>query len=143
MNQAALGRRLGIDRSDISVVLYPLQADRHITRSTDPAHSSRKLVHVTPTGGRTLRRLETHGQDAQRTRFAPLDPDAAAELTALLQRLVDHHRGYQHSQSSVTEEGVRGSASLDAGGSGSYAIRRRPARCSPTPALLGRSRSTT
>lgn len=103
VSQAALGRRLGIDRSDISVVLDRLQADRHITRSIDPAHRSRKLVQITPTGRRRLRQLDIHVEDAQRALLAPLVPDEAAELTALLQRLVEHHRGYQHSQTSLTE----------------------------------------
>lgn len=98
LSQAALGRRLGIDRSDISVVLDRLQANRHITRSTDPAHHSRKLVQITPAGRRRLRRLDTDVQKAQRALLEPLNPDQAAKLTALLQRLVQHHRGYQHTQ---------------------------------------------
>ncbi len=96
LSQAALGRRLGIDRSDISVVLDRLQADRHVTRSPDPAHRSRKLVQITPTGRRRLERLDTNVKKAQHTLLKPLTPDQATELTSLLQRLVQHHRGYQH-----------------------------------------------
>lgn len=103
VSQAALGRRLGIDRSDISVVLDRLQVDRCILRSTDRAHHSRKLVQLTATGRRRLHRLDTDVREAQRQLFAPLDRKEATQLTALLQRLVEHHRGYQRGRRSVTE----------------------------------------
>lgn len=96
VSQAALGRRLGIDRSDVSIVLDRLEADRQITRSPDPAHGSRKLAQITAAGRQRLSDLDTQVRDAQQALLAPLSPDEAAQLTALLQCLVEHHRGYQH-----------------------------------------------
>jgi MarR family transcriptional regulator, lower aerobic nicotinate degradation pathway regulator len=98
LSQADLGRRLGIDRSDISLVLDRLETDRLVTRSPDPAHRSRKLVQITPSGRRRLRRLDTDVGQAQDALLAPLDAAEADQFVALLQRLVQHHRGFQHSQ---------------------------------------------
>lgn len=98
LSQADLGRRLGIDRSDISLVLDRLEAEREVTRSPDPGHRSRKLVQITPSGRRRLRRLDADVGQAQRALLAPLDAAEAGQFVALLQRLVQHHRGFQHGQ---------------------------------------------
>lgn len=98
VSQAELGRRLGIDRSDISLVLDRLETGREVTRSPDPAHRSRKLVQVTPSGRRRLRALDADVGRAQDALLAPLDAAEAGQLVALLQRLVQHHRGFRHAR---------------------------------------------
>lgn len=98
VSQADLGRRLGIDRSDISLVLDRLEAGQEVTRSPDPAHRSRKLVQITPPGRRRLRRLDKQVGQAQDALLAPLNAAEAGQLVALLQRLVQYHRGFRRAQ---------------------------------------------
>jgi DNA-binding MarR family transcriptional regulator len=95
VSQAALGRRLGLDRSDISIALDRLETDGSITRAADSAHARRKLVSLTRAGRRHLRRLEAEIGGAQQRLLAPLTSDQVEQLTALLQVLVQHHRGYR------------------------------------------------
>jgi DNA-binding MarR family transcriptional regulator len=103
LTQAVLGRRLGIDRSDISLVLDRLEAGQLVTRSPDPAHRSRKLVQVTPSGLRHLSRLDADVRQAQQALLAPLATAEADQLVALLQRLVQHHRGFKHAHGQPAE----------------------------------------
>lgn len=95
LNQAALGRRLGLDRSDISVALDRLEVEGSITRKPDPAHARRKLVSLSRKGRRNLDRLQTQIGHAQQELLAPLTPLKADQLISLLQELVQHHRGYR------------------------------------------------
>lgn len=95
LSQAALGRRLGLDRSDISVALDRLETDGTITRTSDPAHARRKLVSLTQAGRRRLKHLEAEISQAQKGLLAPLTTAEAEHLTALLQRLVQYHRGFR------------------------------------------------
>lgn len=97
MSQAALGRRLGIDRSDIVAVLNRLQADAHVGRAQDQTDRRRNVIQITPAGRRALRRLDGLVNDAQQTLLAPLSATEQQELVTLLQRLVEHHRGYRRS----------------------------------------------
>jgi len=94
LSQAALGRRLGLDRSDVSVALDRLESEGSLTREPDPAHARRKLVSMTPAGRRHLDHLESRISRAQQQLLAPLSPTEAATLVSLLQQLVQHHRGY-------------------------------------------------
>lgn len=98
MSQAALGRRLGIDRSDIVAVLNRLQADKLVLRDQDETDRRRNVVRITPAGKRTLQQLDTVINKAQQALLAPLSDDQQRQLTELLQHLVDHHRGYQRSR---------------------------------------------
>lgn len=94
LSQAALGRRLRLDRSDISVALDHLETAGSITRTTDPAHARRKLVSLTRGGRRHLHRLEDEIGQAQRQFLAPLTSAEAGQFVSLLQQLVHHHRGF-------------------------------------------------
>jgi DNA-binding MarR family transcriptional regulator len=96
MSQAALGRRLGIDRSDIVAVLNRLQADKLVIRVQDETDRRRNVIGITPAGKRALQRLDTVIDKAQRALLAPLSAHQQHQLTELLQHLVKHHRGYQH-----------------------------------------------
>lgn len=95
MSQADLGRRLGIDRSDVVAVLNRLQADALVLRAQDSADRRRNLIRITPAGRRTLRRLDVAVAEAQEAVLAPLPPDERRQVVTTLQRLVEHHRGYR------------------------------------------------
>ncbi|NLV78088.1 MAG: MarR family transcriptional regulator [Rhodococcus sp.] len=93
ISQSALGRRLAMDRSDVSGVLDRLEADGLVARSPDPAHGSRKLSQLTEEGRARLDRLDAGVRAAQHSLVGALGPDESARLLDLLQRLVEHHRG--------------------------------------------------
>ncbi|MHB8295330.1 MAG: MarR family winged helix-turn-helix transcriptional regulator [Acidimicrobiales bacterium] len=103
MSQAALGRRLGIDRSDIVAVLNRLQADKLVVRAQDERDRRRNVIQVTPAGKRYLRRLDTAVNKAQEALLAPLSPSQQEKLVGLLQHLVAHHRGYERPSGHTAE----------------------------------------
>ena len=91
-SQAALGRRLLIDRSEMHVLLSDLEQRGHVARVRDQRDRRRMLVDLTPAGARALKRLEKRIQAAQEALLAPLSPTDRRELERLLTRLVEHHR---------------------------------------------------
>lgn len=91
LSQAELGRRLGIDRSDVVALLNHLQDDDVVTREPDPDDRRRNAISITTTGRRRLRRMDRDVQRAQDDLLEPLDARERRMLTTLLQRVVDHH----------------------------------------------------
>src|SRR3954447_11562418 len=57
-SQADLGRRAGIDRSDVVAALNELAAKNLIDRSPDPSDRRRNIVTMTPDGSRHLDELD-------------------------------------------------------------------------------------
>ena len=92
-SQAALGRRLLIDRSEMHALLSELEQRGHVARVGDQHDRRRKLVDLTPAGARTLKRLDKHIEAAQDALLAPLSATDRRQLQRLLARLVQHHRG--------------------------------------------------
>jgi DNA-binding MarR family transcriptional regulator len=90
-SQAALGRRLSIDRSDMHALLGELELHGSVARVRDPDDNRRILIELTPGGARTLRRLDARVEAAQHKLLAPLSPSERAELSRLLGQLVVHH----------------------------------------------------
>ncbi len=88
-SQATLGRRLGIDRSDMAAVVGELERDGLIGRERDPQDKRRNVVTLTDAGAAALRRLQTRVDAAQEAVLEPLSPAERAQLTRLLSRLVD------------------------------------------------------
>ncbi|MFC4906965.1 MarR family winged helix-turn-helix transcriptional regulator [Actinomadura gamaensis] len=98
-SQAELGRRTGIDRSDVVAALNELADRRLVERSPDPADRRRNVVTLTPEGTRRLAVLDDVLAQIQDDLCAPLSPAERAELVRLLTRLVEHHasaRGVEH-----------------------------------------------
>lgn len=91
LSQADLGRRLGLDRNDVSTVLARLAHDRAVTRQPDPGDSRRNRVTVTPAGLRYLRELQDHADVVQHDLLEGLDEDEKIQLGALLDRVLAHH----------------------------------------------------
>ena len=54
LSQADLGRRLGLDRNDVSGIITRLEAGHHVDRQADPANRRRNLVTLTTPGKRYL-----------------------------------------------------------------------------------------
>jgi DNA-binding MarR family transcriptional regulator len=90
-SQAALGRRLWIDRSDLHALLAELERDGLVGRARDPEDRRRNVVTLTPAGKALLRRLDKRIEAAQAALLEPLSAAERRELIGLLERLVAHH----------------------------------------------------
>jgi MarR family transcriptional regulator, lower aerobic nicotinate degradation pathway regulator len=91
-SQAALGRRLLIDRSEMHALLGELEQRGYVARVRDQHDRRRMLVDLTPAGARALKRLDEQIQAAQDALLAPLSQADRRELERLLASLVEHHR---------------------------------------------------
>lgn len=87
-SQAALGRRLWIDRSDLHAIVGELERAGLIARVRDPADRRRNVVTITSAGKSTLTRLDALIDRAQRDLVAPLTAGERRELAQLLKRLI-------------------------------------------------------
>lgn len=95
MSQATLGRRLNLDRSDITGVLDKLGAEGLARRERDQKDRRRNVVTITPDGRATLRRLDRAAAAAQDELLRPLDHEERRLLLGLLTRLVEYHTGWK------------------------------------------------
>jgi DNA-binding MarR family transcriptional regulator len=88
-SQAALGRRTGIDRSDVVAALNEL-ADRWlIQRSPDPDDRRRNIITITPAGTHQLRTLDEILAAVQDELLAPLSAADRTKFIRLLTRLLE------------------------------------------------------
>ena len=90
-SQASLGRRLGIDRSDIVAIVNDLEARDLVRRTQDPTDRRRNSVSITEAGVTYLGELDAIMDDIQARLLEPLDEHESATLVSLLTRIVDHH----------------------------------------------------
>ena len=91
-SQAALGRRLSIDRSDMVAVINDLARDGLVARERDADDRRRNRIRLTPGGESALRRLDARIDEAQDALLDPLSAKERNELKRLLTRVVEHHR---------------------------------------------------
>jgi DNA-binding MarR family transcriptional regulator len=87
-SQAALGRRLWIDRSDLHALLGDLERGGLVARVRDPSDRRRNVVTITPAGSAALSRLDELVEGAQRALLAPLSVSERRELLRLFERIV-------------------------------------------------------
>ena len=87
-SQAALGRRCGIDRSDMVALLDTLAADGDVERRPDPSDRRRNIVTLTPRGARRLDELGAALAAAQAAFLSPLPGPDREVLVSLLSALV-------------------------------------------------------
>lgn len=88
-SQAELGRRAGIDRSDVVAALNDLEARGHVSRAPDPTDARRNVVTLTAAGRRALTALDGVLDAIQVELLAPLEPPERDQLIALLAKLVN------------------------------------------------------
>jgi DNA-binding MarR family transcriptional regulator len=90
-SQAALGRRSGIDRSDIVATVNELEERGLVARTRDQADRRRNTITITPAGVQQLQRLDGVLAEIQNLLLATLSADERDQLTRLLARILDHH----------------------------------------------------
>jgi MarR family transcriptional regulator, lower aerobic nicotinate degradation pathway regulator len=88
-SQAALGRRLGIDRSDMVAVINDLERDGLVARAKDERDRRRNVVRATPAGQKALKRLGARADAAQAELLEPLSAAERRTLEGLLARVVE------------------------------------------------------
>ncbi|MFI0354307.1 MarR family winged helix-turn-helix transcriptional regulator [Actinomadura sp. 9N407] len=91
-SQAAIGRRTGIDRSDVVAALNELGDRKLIERTPDPGDRRRNIITITPDGREHLERLDAVLSQVQDELLAPLAAAEREQLTGLMTRVADHHR---------------------------------------------------
>ena len=87
-SQADIGRRLGLDRSDVVAVLNDLQADDYVGREPDPADRRRNIVTISEHGRTALAGFDRLIAAADGHLLADLSAAERAQLAALLERIV-------------------------------------------------------
>ena len=88
-SQAALGRRSGIDRSDMVALMSELVAAGLVERRPDEDDRRRNVVTITAAGRRRLRALDAAVERAQEHLVGPLSEGERAQLVALLSRVAE------------------------------------------------------
>ncbi|WP_433320171.1 MarR family winged helix-turn-helix transcriptional regulator [Micromonospora sp. CA-269861] len=90
-SQADLGRRCGIDRSDVVAAINELAGRGLVVRAPDPADRRRNVISATDAGVDEARRMGATVERVQRELLAPLSSTEREQLTRLLTRLLQHH----------------------------------------------------
>ena len=90
-SQAALGRRTGIDRSDMVATVNDLAERQLLERAPDPDDRRRNIITITAAGRSQLTHLDRLLAAAQDDFLAPLPAADRRNLIDLLTRLVAHH----------------------------------------------------
>ncbi|WP_435134763.1 MarR family winged helix-turn-helix transcriptional regulator [Actinacidiphila sp. bgisy144] len=91
LSQADIGRRLGLDRNDVSGVLDRLESQHQADRHPDPGNRRRNVVTLTAAGRQRLEELQRHADAVQDELLAGLDPAEREQLHFLLAKLLDSH----------------------------------------------------
>ena len=89
-SQAALGRRTGIDRSDVVAALNDLAERGLVNRSVDPADRRRNIITVTAAGNEWFQQLDSVVAEVQDMLLAPLSPAERKQIARLLSRILSH-----------------------------------------------------
>ncbi|MEH0928900.1 MarR family winged helix-turn-helix transcriptional regulator [Micromonospora sp. CPCC 205558] len=90
-SQADLGRRCGIDRSDVVAAINDLAGRGLVVRAPDPADRRRNVISITDAGTDEARRMGATVERVQAELLAPLSGSEREQLTRLLTRLLHHH----------------------------------------------------
>ena len=88
-SQAALGRRSGIDRSDMVALMSDLVAADLVERRPDEDDRRRNVVTITAAGRRRLRALDAAVERAQEQLVGQLSAGERTQLVALLSRVAE------------------------------------------------------
>ena len=88
-SQVRIGRRCGIDQSDMHAMLNELTEQRHVARTPDPGDRRRNLITLTDAGRRRLEELDTRLTRVQDDVLNALSATERDTLIALLTRILD------------------------------------------------------
>jgi MarR family transcriptional regulator, lower aerobic nicotinate degradation pathway regulator len=88
-SQVRIGRRCGIDQSDMHAMLNELTGQRHVTRTPDPGDRRRNVITLTDAGRRRLEELDTRLTRVQHDVLNALSATERDTLIALLTRILD------------------------------------------------------
>jgi DNA-binding MarR family transcriptional regulator len=89
VSQAELGRRCGLDRSDVTSAVTELESAGLLTRNPAPGDRRRNEVALTRSGTRRLRQLDRAVAAIQDQVLEPLTTTERAALNRLLSRLLE------------------------------------------------------
>jgi DNA-binding MarR family transcriptional regulator len=90
-SQASLGRRVEMDRSDVTATVSELAADGLVERTADAGDRRRNVVTITGAGRARLASLDAILDRVQDELLAPLSAQERVTLAELLTRLLEHH----------------------------------------------------
>ena len=93
LSQADLGRRLGLDRNEVSGIVTRLATGGQVDRQANPADRRRNVVTLTAAGQQYLEEIQCRADLAQDELLAGLDPAERQRLNELLAKLLSSHRG--------------------------------------------------
>ncbi len=90
-SQASLGRRVEMDRSDVTAAVGELAAGGFAERTADAGDRRRNVVTITDAGRARLAYLDALLDGVQAELLEPLSDEERATLTGLLARVLGHH----------------------------------------------------
>lgn len=88
LDQAALAKLVGIDRSTAGLVIGKLEAAGHVIRTDDPNDKRRKVVTITRSGRNILERIAEPAQRVAEQALEVFEPDEAKQFVGLLEKFV-------------------------------------------------------
>lgn len=89
-SQAQLGRRCGIDRSDMVALVNELSAQGFVQRAMDQDDRRRNVITITGKGRERLSELDAVVTEVQERLLDPLPDSDRTELVRLLTRVLEH-----------------------------------------------------
>lgn len=89
-SQVRIGRRCGIDQSDMHAMLRELTEQGHVSRTADPQDRRRNLITVTRSGRRRLKELDSALSAVQDDLLKTLSATERDSLAVLLTRVLEH-----------------------------------------------------
>jgi DNA-binding MarR family transcriptional regulator len=89
LDQSTLGKRLGLDRTTIGVIVRTLAERGYVRRGLDPRDARRRVLMLSPTGQRMVERLAPVARRAQERLLEPLPPHKRGEFIESLECIAD------------------------------------------------------
>lgn len=90
-SQIDLGRRCGLDRSDVAAIVDELATNKLVERRTDQSDRRRNMITFTPAGRRQLKKLDRVADAIQDELLTALSQREREQLTKLLLLALDPH----------------------------------------------------
>lgn len=107
LGQNDLAARLGIDRSNTSLLLDQLEQRKLVERHVNGIDRRAKLVHLTPLGTEVRERLRPKGGLAQARVLEPLAPDDRERFLDMLIAIIDANEAYVRPGAARRKRGLR------------------------------------